>query len=71
MDADKALVIDDSEDKTTIESNARGLVYVFEKNLNRVQPRIGIGGLSGLTYVDVRQARALVAELPELIELYC
>lgn len=71
MDADKALVIDDSEDKTTIESNARGLVYVFEKNLNRVQLRIGIAGVGGITYIEPHQARALVAELPELIELYC
>jgi hypothetical protein len=54
-----------------IDSNASGLHYLMNAMLHTKQFGIEIAGLDGKTTLTITQARALIAELPELIELYC
>lgn len=54
-----------------IDSKEIGLHYVMNAELYKRHYGIEIAGLDGKTTLTVTQARALIAELPELIELYC
>lgn len=47
-----------------IESSARGLKYLVDDD----RRGIVISGMRGMTGLDIRQAKALARELPEILE---
>lgn len=50
-----------------VESEAAGLVYFTDAN----DPRIAISGKQGITILTRKQAKALVGELIDIMDLYC
>ncbi len=56
---------------TVVESHERGLSYILGRRVMRTQTSIGISGFNGETFLNISQVRALLKELPDLIEMYC